>query len=86
MSLVTVADFKAMSLENPSITYAQDAIARMHTTYAPMPAPPYPPATSADVATLQNWILAGYPASGCSTSAEMFEEEAGVLDARGKRL
>ena len=83
MSLVTVADFKAISLENPSLTYAQDAIVRMHTTYAPMPAPPYPPATPADVATLQNWIKAGYPATGCSTSAQMFEEEAGVLDASG---
>jgi hypothetical protein len=83
MSLVTVADFKAPSIEDPTMNYAEEAIFRMRNTYAPMPQPPYPPATSADVATIQNWIKAGYPATGCSTSAQMFEDEAGVFDASG---
>jgi hypothetical protein len=83
MSLVTVADFKAVSIEDPPMNYAEEAIVRMRTTYAPMPQPPYPPATSADVAVIQNWIKAGYPATGCNTSAQMFVDEAGIFDASG---
>jgi hypothetical protein len=64
--LVTYADLMAPSHEMPSENEAQLSLARMMNTASPMPPSGAPPA--ADVATLQNWINAGYPMGSCASS------------------
>jgi hypothetical protein len=67
MSLTNYAQMTAPAISDPTKTMAVVAVARMMNTAAPMPPVPYPQATSADITTLQNWISAGYPTTGCST-------------------
>ena len=45
--------------------YAQMSLSRMQNTAAPMPPAPAAHATAAQIATLQNWIAAGYPMGSC---------------------
>jgi mono/diheme cytochrome c family protein len=73
MTLETVADLKAKSLADPSKTFAEEAIVRMHDTVYPMPQPPMPAVTLPEIATLQNWISAGYPAAGCSETFTVYD-------------
>lgn len=66
-SLVTYDDLMKASPTHPSENEAQVSLARM--TNAAPAMPPLPAtATSADVATLKNWIDAGTPHGTCSTS------------------
>jgi hypothetical protein len=67
-SLVTRANLMAPSAASSSQTYAQRAVARMQSTTLPMPPAPATPATAAQVATLSNWIAAGYPTGSCGTT------------------
>jgi hypothetical protein len=67
MSLVTAADLQAPAISDPSKTMAVVAVARMMDTANPMPPVGSPAATSAEIASLQSWISAGYPTTGCST-------------------
>ena len=69
--LVTYADLMASSQEMPSENEAQLSLSRMKNTSLPMP--PGGTLPAAEVATLQNWINAGYPMGSCGT--------AGVSDA-----
>jgi hypothetical protein len=64
--LVTYADLMAPSHEMPAQNEAQLSLARMNDSASPMPPGARPPA--ADVATLQNWINAGYPMGSCKVS------------------
>jgi hypothetical protein len=61
--LVTLADLKATSHEDPTKNEAQLSVARMQSSTAPMP--PGAAADPTDATTLQNWINAGYPAGSC---------------------
>jgi hypothetical protein len=67
MSLVSYAQLTRPALSDPTKTMAVVAVARMMNTASPMPPVGSPPATSAEIATLQSWISAGYPQTGCST-------------------
>jgi mono/diheme cytochrome c family protein len=67
MSLTNYAQMTAPAISDPTKTMAVVAVSRMMNTSAPMPPAGYPQATSADITTLQNWISAGYPTTGCST-------------------
>ncbi len=66
--LVTYADLMAPSHEMPSENEAQLSLARMRNAASPMP--PGGVASAADVATLQNWINAGYPMGSCQASSD----------------
>jgi len=68
MPLVSYADLTAPSKSNSAMTNAELAVARMQATVAPMPPAPASPATPGEIATLQSWISAGYPQSGCGTT------------------
>ena len=68
MALVTYADLMAPSLMDPTKNCAQISVSRMKATTLPMPPLPAMPATSAEIATLQNWIAAGYPMGSCSAT------------------
>jgi hypothetical protein len=63
--LVTRDNLMAPAAVNPSLTYAQEAVSRMQSSTAPMPPAPASRATSAEIATLNEWINAGYPAGSC---------------------
>jgi len=67
MSLTNYAQMTAPAISDPTQTVAVVAVSRMMATTAPMPPVGYPPATSAEVGALQNWISAGYPTTGCSS-------------------
>jgi len=66
MALVTYANLVAPSLADMTKSYAQMSVLRMQDTLIPMPPAPAPPATSTEIAVLQQWILAGYPSGSCS--------------------
>jgi hypothetical protein len=68
-SLVTYADLLKPDLANPSMTEAQVALFRMQSTTSPMPPAPASVATTAEIATLQNWINSGYPSGSCAGDA-----------------
>jgi hypothetical protein len=61
--LVTMADLKATAKEDSSKNEAQLSVARMQNAASPMPPGGLLPASA--VATLQNWITAGYPTGSC---------------------
>jgi hypothetical protein len=61
--LVTYADLKATAKEDSSKNEAELSVARMQNAASPMPPGALPPASA--VATLQNWITAGYPQGSC---------------------
>ena len=61
--LVTYADLKATSKEDPTKNEAELSVARMKNAASPMPPGAPPPAT--DVAILEDWIAAGYPMGSC---------------------
>jgi hypothetical protein len=66
-SLVTYANLTAPSRSDPTQTNAALAVVRMTSTSSPMPPAGSTPATSAEIAAMQNWIAAGYPMTGCGT-------------------
>jgi hypothetical protein len=64
--LGTYADLRATSKEDPTKDEAQLSVVRMQSSSSPMPpASVQNPASASDVATLQNWINAGYPSGSC---------------------
>lgn len=65
-SLVTYADLTAPSKSDPTETNAALAVVRMTSTTSPMPPAGSTPATSAEIASMQSWIAAGYPMTGCA--------------------
>ena len=69
MALVTYADLVAPSLPDPTKNWAQISVSRMNATTLPMPPLPAAPATTAEIATLQNWITAGYPMGTCGAAS-----------------
>lgn len=68
-SLVTYANLTSSDPANPGMTEAQVALQRMQSTTSPMPPSSASPATSTEIAALQNWINAGYPSGSCSGDA-----------------
>lgn len=66
-SLVTRANLMAPSRTDPSKTNAALAVTRMQNAAAPMPPAPASRATSAEIATLNDWINAGYPTGSCGS-------------------
>jgi len=67
-SLTTVGALMAPSRIDPSKSIAGEAVVRMQSTTIPMPPPPNSLPPAADVATISNWVAAGYPAGGtCGT-------------------
>ncbi|HZU83982.1 MAG TPA: carboxypeptidase-like regulatory domain-containing protein [Polyangiaceae bacterium] len=77
--LVTYADLLATSKENPAQNEAQLSVSRMQNTASPMPpASVANPATASDIATLQNWISAGYPSGSCATDGGAGDSGPGV--------
>jgi hypothetical protein len=73
MSLETVADWTRVSLADPEATYAQESVLRMQNTIVPMPPAPAAPATTAEIAALENWIAAGYTGIKCTADAGALE-------------
>jgi hypothetical protein len=68
--LVTYANLRATAIEDPTKNEAQLAVVRMQSTTSPMPPASFNnPATASDIATLQNWISAGYPSGSCGADA-----------------
>jgi hypothetical protein len=61
--LVTYADLKATSKEDPTKNEAELSVVRMKDAAKPMPPGALP--SAADVAILENWINAGYPKGSC---------------------
>ena len=70
MSLVTYANLTAPSKSDPSKTNAVVSVARMNSTTSPMPPAGLPAATQTEIASLQSWISAGYPKTGCTTGVD----------------
>ena len=70
MSLVNQAELTAPAISDPTKTNAAVAVARMMNTVSPMPPLGLPAATSAEIASLQSWISAGYPSGGCATTVD----------------
>ena len=68
-SLVTYADLTKSDPANMAMTEAQVSLQRMQNTSALMPPAPASATTSAEIATLQNWINAGYPSGSCGGDA-----------------
>ncbi|HET6146689.1 MAG TPA: hypothetical protein VFH68_04100 [Polyangia bacterium] len=62
MPLVTRANLMAKSIVDAAQTFAQRTVVRMQSTTNPMPPAPGTRATTAEITTVNNWILAGYPA------------------------
>lgn len=65
--LVTYADLKATSKEDPTKNEAELSLARMKNAASPMPPGALPSAS--DVAILESWINAGYPMGTCGGAA-----------------
>jgi len=68
-SLVTYADLTSADPANTSMTEAEVALQRMQNASSPMPPSPASGATSAEIATLQNWISGSYPSGACGGDA-----------------
>jgi len=67
-SLVTYADLTKNDLTNSSQTEAQAALQRMQSKSSPMP-PSSPTPSTAEIATIQNWVSSGYPTGTCGVTA-----------------
>ena len=65
ISLLTYADLTGSSPVDPAATVAQRAVVRMQDGQHPMPPGPSATAAAADIATIQDWINAGYPKGDC---------------------
>lgn len=70
MSLLSYADLTAPAQSDPTRTNAVVAVARMMNTIRPMPPVGVPAATPTEIASLQSWISAGYPTTGCATGID----------------
>jgi hypothetical protein len=70
MSLVSYAELTAPAKSDPTKTNAVVAVERMMSTTSPMPPAGLPPATPVEITSLQSWISAGYPSTGCATSVD----------------
>jgi hypothetical protein len=65
--LVTYADLRATSKEDPSKNEAQLSVVRMQSGTSPMPpASLHNAASPSDIAAVQDWIAAGYPTESCA--------------------
>ena len=64
-SLVTFADMLKKSIEDPTITEAEQSLNRMKDSASPMPPGSASPTTAQEITTLQAWINAGYPSGSC---------------------
>jgi mono/diheme cytochrome c family protein len=65
MPLVTYANLTIAS-PDPTMTFAQRAAVRMQNNTSPMPPAPNVRATAAEIASMTNWIAAGYPMGTCA--------------------
>ncbi len=79
MSLTSYATLTAPAVSDPTKTMAVVAAERMMSTTSPMPPAGLPAATPAEIASLQSWISAGYPMTGCSTGTTTAPSDAGTL-------
>jgi hypothetical protein len=70
MSLRSRADLMAPAISDPTKTMAVVAVSRMMNTASPMPPVGLPAATATEIASLQTWISAGYPTTGCATGVD----------------
>jgi hypothetical protein len=70
VSLTNYAELTATAKSDPTKNEAVLAVARMMSTSSPMPPAGLTPATSAEIASLQSWISAGYPTTGCATAID----------------
>jgi hypothetical protein len=68
-SLVSYSDLTKPDVSNAAMTEAQVALQRMQSATSPMPPSPASAATSAEIATMQNWINGGYPSGSCGGDA-----------------
>jgi hypothetical protein len=68
MPLVTRADLLAPAPTDATTTVGARSVVRVHDDVKPMPQPPNPRASEAEVAALEAWVSAGMPASseGCN--------------------
>jgi mono/diheme cytochrome c family protein len=78
-SLITYSDLMKKSSTQPTQTEAQVSLTRMKNGVPPMPPPPASASTSADIATLSNWIAAGYPTGTCESSNPVTLPDGGAL-------
>ncbi len=78
-SLVTRDDLMQSSPSIPSENEAQVSLARMKGGVPPMPPPPASASSASDIATLSNWIAAGYPTGSCDPSKPVSLPDGGTL-------
>ena len=83
MPLVTLANLMAPALADMTKNYAQMSVSRMQNPTLPMPPAPAARATAAQIATLQNWIAAGYPTGTCGVAAGGASVDGGTAAAGG---
>jgi uncharacterized membrane protein len=69
MPLVTRTNLLAPSFANAAQTFAQRAVMRMNGTPSQMPPAPGTPPTATEIAAVNAWVTAGYPAGTCGTTA-----------------
>jgi hypothetical protein len=82
-SLATYASLTAKATTDPTKTVAAVALARMQPgAMLPMPPPPLPPATAAQVAAFQSWVSAGTPPVSCPDGGAPVDAGAtgGIID------
>jgi uncharacterized membrane protein len=65
MSLASYTNLTAQSFADPTMTFAQRALARMQNTAAPMPPAPSVRASASDIATISAWVASMYPRGTC---------------------
>jgi mono/diheme cytochrome c family protein len=79
-SLTSYAALTSRSKTDPTKTVAQVAIVRMQSATMPMPPAPVTRASSAEIATIQQWVAAGTPKNECPAGTDG-GADAGVADA-----
>jgi hypothetical protein len=69
MALTTLAQLRAPSPSNASVTTGQACMNRMASTTAPMPPPPAAPVAASKQSAFASWVSAGMPAGACTVDA-----------------
>lgn len=64
-ALLTYTDLTAPSKSDPTKSMAEVSLARMQSSTSPMPPKPGTPASAAEIASFQAWVVAGTPMGSC---------------------
>lgn len=75
LALTSYADLTMADPSDPSLTVAQQAVARMRDSAAPMPPVPASQVPESEIQAFEAWIASGYPTGACG------DGDGGVIDA-----